>query len=822
MIPGSQRRRPAPEAPAGPPPVRTPAAGPDYGWIARDWLALGWAALGWVAWSRAARGWPALASAVLMASANVLAMTGLRLPFLGPAIGFWFLVINPVYLLYTTSVWRGPSVAERVGYSLAAALLLLMLAGLGVNSFLPLLGAQRPLDPIPVALIGDALTVSLYLFRQRHPAKPAWRAQIHAIGPEESRLLIGSGLCVACAVLGANRLNNGAGDQPSLLALAGATATFLLLVHWQPQVRDAVTSITLYLLSLALLLMTSLRGWYVTGHDIQGEYQVFQLTAAHGRWDISYLRGAYNACLSITILPTELAQVTRVDDPYVFKVFFQLIFAVCPVLVYAIARRYWSAPISILAVVYFVGFPTFFTDMPFLNRQEIAFIFVCVAMLAVTNSRWTLRRRRITFFVASLGVELSHYSTMDFLLGILLAAWAARLAIRLIPGRWRRTSDGVRPAMTPWGAMARTVSFSSVLVVVAIAFAWGELATQTAGAALTDATLAISAIGGSSGARAGDVSYSLLAGSVISPQAALHDYRKETLKERAGSPRSAYPPASVVARYPTPVVNQPSLPLTTVGGFLSDSGIPVAGLNAAIRTAAAKGEQLFIGLGLILFIVVPRLRRRVGREFFCLCLGSMAMVAVITVLPNLSVDYGILRAFQEALILLGPVLVAGCIAVFSPLGRVRALKISAAICLVIFVSTTGLLPQVLGGYPAQLGLNNSGSYYDMYYMHPQEVAAVNWLAGRPGVLPDGIQAENFSDRFMFNAPSDVTGAQAITDIYPTLVSRSSWLILSYSNVRTGQATTDYDGDLLTYKYPMGFLRGTKNLVYNNDGAEIYK
>jgi uncharacterized membrane protein len=245
-------------------------------------------------------------------------------------------------------------------------------------------------------------------------------------------------------------------------------------------------------------------------------------------------------------------------------------------------------------------------------------------------------------------------------------------------------------------------------------------------------------------------------------------------------------------------------------------------LNSAIRAAAAKGEQLFVGIGLITFMVLPSLRRRVGREFFCLCVGSTAMVAVITILPNLSVDYGVLRAFQEALILLAPVLVAGSLAVFSPLGRVRALRTSAVVCLGIFISTTGLLPQVLGGYPAQLSLNNSGQYYDVYYVHPQEVAAVDWLAARPGVLPDGIQAENLTSRFIFNARSDVTGSQVITDIYPTLVRRSSWMILSYSNVHTRQATSDYDGDLLTYEYPMGFLRKTKNLVYNNDGAEIYK
>src|ERR1039457_4166427 len=744
MLPDSQRwgrvaqAAPAGPLPAGPLPGDPPAAVPKYGW-------------------------PAVASVGLVAGVNVLAVTGVPLPFLGPAAGFWFLVVYPVYLVYTTSVWRGSSVAERLGYSLATTLLLLMLAGLGVNSFLPLLGVQRPLDPVPVVILGDTLVVSLYLFRRQHPATLAWRAQI-----------------------------------------------------------QATTSIILDLLSLALLLMTSLRGWYVTGHDIQKEYQVFQLTAAHGRWDISYLRDAYNACLSITILPTEVGQVAHVDDPYVYKFFFQLIFALCPVLVYAIARRYWSGSISVLAVVYFIGFPTFFTDMSFLNRQEIAFVFVCVALLAITNAEWSLRRRRLAFFVASVGVEVSHYSTMYFFLGILLAASAAQLASRLIPRRWRRPAGEAGASRAPWGAMARTVGFGSVLVVVGIAFVWGDLATQTAGAALTDAESAISSLAGSGGARAGDVSYSILGGKTTSPQAALNAYRRETLKERAGYSPSTYASALAVARYPTPVASQPSLPLTGAGRLVADLGVPVAGLNGAIRDAAAKGEQLFVGIGLITFMVLPSLRRRVGREFFCLCVGSTAMVAVITILPNLSVDYGVLRAFQEALILLAPVLVAGSLAVFSPLGRVRALRTSAVVCLGIFISTTGLLPQVLGGYSAQLSLNNSGQYYDVYYVHPQEVAAVDWPAARPGVLPDGIQAENLTSRFMFNARSDVTGSQVIADIYPTLVRQSSWMILSYSNVHTGQATSDYDGDLLTYEYPMGFLRNTKNLVYNNDGAEIYK
>ena len=100
---------------------------------------------------------------------------------------------------------------------------------------------------------------------------------------------------------------------------------------------------------------------------------------------------------------------------------------------------------------------------------------------------------------------------------------------------------------------------------------------------------------------------------------------------------------------------------------------------------------------------------------------------VLTILPNLSVDYGVLRAFQEALILIAPVLVVGSLTLSAPWGKRGHQEWRRRCVSVIFFSTTGLLPQILGGYPPQLSLNNTGTYYDLYYVHPQEVAAVGRL-----------------------------------------------------------------------------------------------
>jgi uncharacterized membrane protein len=775
-------------------------------------------------YGRAINDWPVLVSAVLVAGINVVVITGFHAPFLRPAIGFWFLVVAPVYVLCTTSVWGASSVAERVGYSTAGVLLLLMIGGLTLNTFLPLLGLQRPLDPLPVLLLGDTLLVALYLFRRKHPAKVAWRRQIQTLVREESRLLAGSGLCVAVAVLGVNRLNNGAGSQLSLAALGVIVVTLLLLLLSCQHIRDGIIITTLYFVSLALLLMTSLRGWYVTGHDIQVEYRVFQLTQAHGHWSIAYFHNAYNACVSITILPTEISGIVQVDNPYVFKVFFQLIFALCPVLVYTISRRYWPKVISISATVFFIGFPTFFTDMPFIDRQEIAFIFVCVAILSITNRAWSKRQRQLGLVVASIGMELSHYSTMYLFLDAFIIAWTAQFIAKLNPRRLRSLRGTAGAGEAKWAITARTVGLGCILLMLGVMYLWGQLATQTANNALTEFNSAISGLVHSSGTRSNDVLYGLLPTKTPSPQVLLNDYRQLVLKERTAAPPDKYIPASVVARYPTPPVNQPLLPLTGAGRLLSKIGIPPAGLNSAVREFAAKGEQIFIIIGLLTLLLVRSRRSKVSREIWFLYVGNLGALILITLLPNLSVDYGILRTFQQVLILVAPVLVVGSLAIFSPLGRAWATRVAVVFSMCIFVSTTGLLPQVLGGYPAQLSLNNSGSYYDIYYVHPQETTAVTWLSGRPAVLPDGLQASFMADRFAFNSEPDVTGNQVITDIYPLLIQKNTWVFLSYSTVHTGVATIypGTGGELLTYLYPTDLLWNTKNLVYNNGGAEIYR
>jgi hypothetical protein len=272
-----------------------------------------------------------------------------------------------------------------------------------------------------------------------------------------------------------------------------------VLVWKYAVIRDAVVSITVYLLGLTLLLATSLRGWFITGHDIQREYTVFELTRSHGLWSIENFRDAYNACLSIPILPTLIAQLVRVDDPYVFKFFFQVLFAACPVMVFLLARRYWSRRLAILSVVYFVGFTTFFTDMPFLNRQEIAFIFLGLAYLALTRRQWSAARRRTMVILAGLGMGLCHYSTVYVFIGTLAIAWALQMAV-ILWGRFRRWRQGSEaPGLPGWSDATRIVTPLVIVSLALVAFLWGGPVTHTSGGISTTVEEALPQVFGTAG-----------------------------------------------------------------------------------------------------------------------------------------------------------------------------------------------------------------------------------------------------------------------------------------------------------------------------------
>lgn len=783
---------------------------------------------------------------------DLLVLTGPTVLWLRPVAGFTLLIGIPTALLAAKVRWGSPYLSERLVYSLALVLLADMVLGVSMNAALVSVGVKEALGELPVLIVANGVCFGLIAWRREVPRLR--RAGLGQLGLtwRDGSVLAASVLAVPLAASGAVRINNGAGNQITLFMLGMAAATFVAVLAWRGRLRPGTITTCIYFLSLALLLMTSLRGWYTTGHDVQQEFNVFELTKNAGNWSIARQPDAYNACLSLNVFPMMLWQVTRVADAYIFKFFFQVLFAMAPVCVYRFSRRYVTSGLALLGVIYFVSFPTFFTDMPYLNRQEIAFLFVGPIFLMLGNERLRVPKRRTWIALFLVGLVLAHYSTTYLIAFVLAVAVAGRYALngiqQLFFRGWladiRLSSDDAGPtvprhslrtlahravrrleAILP--AVRRPViGLPLILLLVGSSLLWNGAFTHTDTGIVSVGRTALDSLTQTSKAsdQAQETGYSLFGSKGQTPQQLLDQYAQLELKQRNATPGAGhlYYPLSTVAKAPVTYQPEPNLPETALGRLIAKLGVPPSTFNNAFRQGSAKILQIFILVGLVAVVFG---RRRwlvaVDSEWILLACGALTLLLITVVVPSISVNYGVLREFQQVLILLAPLVVIGSLTLLSPLGSRWAFRIGAALAVAFFVSLTGLMPQLTGGYAPQLNLNNAGLYYDVYYTQPQEIQAMRWLAAETGATP-GHEPVVQSDLLAYLRLQVYTPLGLTSEFYPTLLRKDAYVVVTTPTLERGVATVSTSGDIITYKYPLTFLGQEKNLVYASNGVQIYK
>ncbi|MEV6207549.1 DUF6541 family protein [Kitasatospora sp. NPDC051914] len=732
------------------------------------------------------------------------------------AAGLWLLIGAP------TALWRGTAakaVSSRDASLMVAvglAVVTDLLIALGVNTLLPLFGADHPLTRINLAGASamTAAVLGAFLPEEERPAGIVRRRGL----PRGTAPLAGLGaLALLLSVAGPIRLNNGLTGTVSVLALVAIAGLLVLLMLRRRRYPVPLLAAGLYVAAAALLLLNSLRGWGIAGHDIQREYEYFRLTLGGSYWNVELYPDAYNACLSITLLPVGITRLTAIPGMYVFKVVLPLLFALTPVLVHRAVRNVAPQIVALLAAAYFMLFPTFFTDMTFLGRQEIAFLLLGCAMAVLTDGGRPVRARRAAVLALLVGCVLSHYSTTYVVVATLGTAYAVELL-------WRLASLRARPRQRRRTRVAGTgsvVTWWLVLVPAVLAVVWAGPVTHTSVQLKTTLGTVVQEVlhpgqgkGGSS-----DTAYSLFGGAKASPQQRLDEFRAETVKAtEAKRAVGDYFPLPSVDGYRTRAVPQADMPLTALGSALDTAGISVTGLNGALRQGAALLLQVLVLVG---FAAVLRARRRFFRPLrdqVTLTVGALAMVALFTLLPQLSVDYSVLRAFQQGLFFYAPFLAAGTLWLLRWAGR-RTVPVACALTVALFLDLTGVVPKLLGGYPAQLQLSNAGRSFDIYYPRAEEEMAVYWLERQ--IASDKSQLLQ-TDRYTFSRVQTFITGPAQGDIQPVVIRPNSYVLLGTTTVRKGEVTVFYRGDLITYKYPTALLSATKNRIYSSEGAVIYR
>jgi len=748
---------------------------------------------------------------------QLLLVSGVRIPIFTPALGLVGLLGPMIFFVYLGVgrwwAWREPG--ERLIISVLLSLLALMLVGLLADAMLPLLGVAHPLSSGPVFAFTDLLDAALAWSGVR--AMPSRLSGPRGLGwgwRERSCVSLAA-VSVAIAALGATRLNNGAGGGLTTFDIGMVLVILVALFGWRERLDQVAMPVAIYGLALALLFMTSLRGWYTTGHDIQHEMQVFLNTAGRGRWSPDSKDG-YNSCLSITILPTILLRWTRAFPPYLYKVAFQCFFAQAAVLVYYLGRRFSSQTYALLSVTFFLGFVAYIEDMPMLNRQELGMLFFGAMVLILLSTEYPLRRRYRLFVVLATGMVVSHYSTSYFTLAAFFLALVARPVVKRLPLFFDRAGGPeTDPAVTR--SPERVLRWRLVLVLTLLVAVWNLAVNQAFSPLQTEIVNGLKGYG-QTGASA------VAQTGIISLHPKTHQQALDDLLASLAALRARRPAAFIASPPPSaqisPTVPSDMLPVTALGRALGGSEHGANLINRLWRLVAAFGLQVLLGVGMLRLLFSRRLRSAWNIDGLLLAIGVAVVLVVQTAVPAATSDYGVGRSLQQALFLLGPVAGLGAVTILGGLRNRRAPDAAAALSIGLFASTSGCVPQLLGAYGPQLQLNNAGDYYDQLYLHAQDVAGLTWMEG---VVNRSARYPNIQmDNALFGVARSLGGLNAFTVDYPADVSRGSYVILGYTNTTNDKSAFTSDGYEIWLRYPTSILNSAKNLIYTNGAVAVYR
>lgn len=764
---------------------------------------------------------------------NLLVWSGQDVWHVGHAFVGMYMLVAPGLLLLAFLANKKLPWALGIAFSAALSIALIMGVGLLVNVALPWVGVSAPLRTAVLLPAFDVLVLALL-------ACNIWRLRpiplkgVAFMGLDRI-VLAGALLMPVLAVLGATSLNNG-GSNLFVMTSLGLIAGYVpLLILLNKRLGVAVMPLVLYLAALSLLLMNSMRGWFITGHDVLREYHVFQLTDTAGRWDIAAFRDPYNACLSITILPVYLQHLLHIDPAYIYKFVFQFIGALPVIPIFYLFRRYTSAIVAFLASFTYISFPAFIVDMSMLNRQGVAFLFFSLLLYVLLTNLYIVRwQRSVVLLLFGAGMIVSHYSTSYVAVSLLVLGYVVNRVLRWGLGRKNQVNkieSLLRIHKLPNRAAYRQPVLLGLPVVIGLlvmAALWNGPITQTSkGVTMTVKQIAVSLQEPFKGSD--NTSVRKTPQKQPSTKEALFGIftREGIEQERTPNAQSNLFPLglSQAPQYQTTAIDEPAIPANKVGSAL-DRWLPLTlgSLYTSIKQSYAKILQLLllVGLAAMLFgySFKRRLERQLPAEYLALSIAGVLFMAFQVVVPASGINYGLLRLIQQNLMLLALPITLGFLLLVGLGSRKLTAGLFAygAVLVAFFGILTGFVPQLIGeGRPA-LALNNNGLYYDAYYTHAEEVASFVYLQS----VHDprySLQADRYFTALKLHA---YTGMNASgSRLLPATTKRNSFVLLGTTNVTESRVVEYQDGEIVYYTLPLNFFDDNKNLIYSTGGSAVY-
>ena len=717
----------------------------------------------------------------------------LNIPFLRQIFGFLCFTILPGALILVILKLNNIEILEKVVLSVGLSISFLTFFGLIIDKLYYSLGYLTPLSTVSMVVSFSCALILLSILGYKINGENVVTLEnIHLTAAEKAFLIVPI-LFPGLSVFGMHLMNitNNNTILVFLLFLIPIYVVFVCIFNHKFPKR--LYPVVIFLISISLLLLLSLRSNYILGKDVHMEYHFFRVIFSNLHW---YVLGhsTLDACLAISLLPSIYQSFLNVSNSvYFYKIFYSLLLSVAPLIVFLISKKYVGELYAFLASFFFIS-QDIFLDTAYSPRTNTAFLFFGFAMLVFLSDGIDPLRKRLLFIVFMASCIVSHYATTYIFFFIMLFSW---FLIEILSKRF---------------TIKKSISLTLVLLFFGIVFFWYSQVTEEAfneGVGFVDATFKN-----------------------------LHNFF--LFESRCERTQAVLGEGILYGEnIRTAIPYKIEFVVTWISFLLIGAGVisMLTKYKSIIAIPEREEEHLKPDF----------LKTKFSIEHLVLTLMCTGILVIMVALPYVSEGYDIKRTYSMLLVILSVVFVLGCLMLKETLGKLYQLFLTRStrlrnnkskqthnkpeqtlatpvayliillVLIPLFLCVTGAMFAIFG-VPREITLSTDGVNYNTLYIHDQESYSASWLRDFMNRDNPRIYVDGWGGMRLYN--EEVTFIPEIA-IYSFCGHKNIGgnVYLGYRNIIKGKVLCEsMECNLTDYSD----VFADKSRIYDNGGSEVWR
>jgi len=715
----------------------------------------------------------------------------LDIPFLRQISGFIFLAFVPGFLVLSILKLNKLGLVEKIVLTVGLSISFVMIFGILLNSLLLALGYVKPLSTITLLASFGLASIILALVAYISNKGTTLSFLDLKLSTREKALLIVPAMFPLLSIVGLGLMNLTEDNALLFLLLSLIPAYIIFISFFNQKVPERVYPITIFLISISLVILYALRSNHLLGADIHQLYYFYRLTLDNLHWSLVGPE-LVEASLITSLFPAIYQNFLNMAPELLYKLLFSVLFSITPLVVYVISNKYIGNLYGFLASFFFMS-QFYFPWTAGIANTAIAILFFALVMMVLFQDdiRGVSRQLLLIVFMASSIV--SHYTASFIFLAVLLLASIGRLIIsRFVYGKRVGSAPAGNPdiEITPPGAQTGNTPRS-----------YDADASQSS-------TQSVLQLGIDSGVT--------ITIAVLFSVMAFFWYSQITVAAfniGVGVLHNTFTNFGhwflLEARGPT-VVAATGKGVDTAVQYLRllVSWLTVAFIAIGVLTTLVKYKSM---------LAIPKsgnikpnfLKAKLGMDIFVMMIVCSAILVISVILPYVLKIYSMERTYYQLIVILSPFFVLGGIFI-ARLLKVRPYLIILLVLIPFFLSTTGVLYEVMGQRVSVV--LDPGHWHERLWVYDQESHAAKWIVRHGEETVSKYAGPAMGLRvFVSQSGTHPTSVRDFTDEYKAGRRINGYIFLRNIDIATLETLTEYPE-----------IFDGKNKIYTSGISEVYR